>query len=149
MAFDAREIARFGPAAVAIHDHGDVPREARQIDSLEQRLLDRARFGELGEVDHRRFVVILSRNDGEGSMRQMMQYIDGSFGVFAPQDDRSSRMLVPNLFEYQPFRRRSPSRRFEGSTDVDFAASDLDQTSCDPSNHVPQKAVRGDANRED
>ena len=52
VAFDARQVARARPAAVAVHDHGDVPRQPLEIDLLEERLLDRAGLGKLAEVDH-------------------------------------------------------------------------------------------------
>ena len=52
MTFDARQVARFRPAAVAVHDHCDVPRQPFEVDAVEQRLLDRARFSEFAQVDH-------------------------------------------------------------------------------------------------
>jgi hypothetical protein len=39
MAGDARQAALTGPAPVSVHDDGDVPREAGEIQLLEQLLL--------------------------------------------------------------------------------------------------------------
>src|ERR1043165_2894292 len=52
VALDAGEVACAGPAAVAVHDDGDVPRQPLQIDFFEERLFDRAGIGKLAKVDH-------------------------------------------------------------------------------------------------
>jgi hypothetical protein len=52
VALDARQVARAGPAAVAVHDHGDVPRQPLQVDFFEEGLFDRAGIGKLAKVDH-------------------------------------------------------------------------------------------------
>ena len=38
MAFHARQVALAGPAPVAVHDDGDVPRQAIELDLARQRL---------------------------------------------------------------------------------------------------------------
>jgi hypothetical protein len=53
MSFDARQAPRPRPAPVAVHDDGDVAREAREVDLLDHGLLDRARLRQLAHVDHR------------------------------------------------------------------------------------------------
>ena len=49
---DARQAAPLGPAAVAVHDDGDVPGQPGEVDPADEQLFGRARVRELGEIDH-------------------------------------------------------------------------------------------------
>ena len=50
MAFDARQVALPGPAAVAVHDDGDVPRQAVHLDLARQGLFGPARGNPLQQL---------------------------------------------------------------------------------------------------
>ena len=50
MAFDARQVALAGPAAVAVHDDGDVTRQAIELDLPGQRLFGPARGNPLQQL---------------------------------------------------------------------------------------------------
>jgi hypothetical protein len=52
MTLDPRVTALLRPTAVAVHDDGDVPREAREVDFVEELPLGGARLGDLTDVDH-------------------------------------------------------------------------------------------------
>src|SRR5207253_5328392 len=78
MSLHPRQFARSRPAAVAIHDHGHVPREPLQIDLVDERLFDRARFGKLGEINHVEAMML--------ALRVSTQYPTGSSPWPAPSN---------------------------------------------------------------
>src|SRR5260370_29666411 len=53
MTFDARQVARARPAAVAVHDHRHVAGKAAEIDLLEEGPFDGPRLREFAQIDHR------------------------------------------------------------------------------------------------